>query len=115
MPSEIPPPPRLPPPFPIAKDADTEPGIGIDIEKLSLKRENMRLRQERNQARQALEDSAADTIPPPTKKQKTVRGLLIGTKYAVLLPVLAFAGRAAARKWPAVQELVDAVLQGLGL
>lgn len=110
MPDEL-----RPPPFPLAKDADTEPGIGVDIEKLSLKRENMRLRQERNAAREERDALAQDSIPPPTRKQKTVRGLLTGTKYAVLLPLLAFAGRALARKYPAVQELVDAALQGLGL
>lgn len=113
-------PPPLPSPFPVAaREAETEPGIGVNPEVMALRRENMRLRRERNAAKQdltrALTESASGSMPPPTRKQKTVSNLLTGTKYAVLLPVVAFAGRAAARKWPEFQELVDAVLQGFGL
>jgi len=112
-----------PPPFPVARDTETEPGLGETPREAQLRGESVRLRRERNQARKerdaALLGSSApgsSSIPPDlTRKQRTVRGVLTGTKYAVLLPVVAFAGRAAARQWPEVQELVDAVLQGLGL
>ncbi|HJW76325.1 MAG TPA: hypothetical protein VJ787_11775 [Thermoleophilia bacterium] len=112
-----------PPPFPVARDTETEPGLGETPREAQLRGENVRLRRERNQARKerdaALLGTSApgtgSTPPDLTRGQRTVRGLLAGTKYAVLLPVVAFAGRAAARKWPEVQELVDAVLGALGL
>lgn len=100
-----------PPPFPPARDADTEPGIGMSRETIALRKENARLRSERNDALAAV----PDTLPPPTRKQRTVAAVLAGSKYALLLPVLAFTGRALARKYPQLQDLIDAVLQGLGL
>ena len=62
-----------PPIFPVARDEVTEPGIGVSMETLTLKRENMRLRQERNEARQALADlEDRSSVPPPTRKQAAV-------------------------------------------
>jgi len=107
-----------PPPFPVARDTETEPGLGETPREAQLRGENVRLRRERNQARKERDAAllgTGSTPPDLTRGQRTVRGLLAGTKYAVLLPVVAFAGRAAARQWPELQEVVDAVLSGLGL
>ncbi len=102
-------PPPLPP-FGAANDVETEPGIGL----ISLKQENARLRRERDAAREALTGSTPTPVPP-SGKGKTLKVALAGTKYAALVPVIAFAARAAARKWPQITEIVDAILEGLGL
>jgi hypothetical protein len=109
-------PPAVPPKLPdfvSANDVDTEPGVGL----ISLKQENARLRKERNDAReQLMAQSDPGSVPPgASSKQKTLKAALAGTKYAVLVPVIAFAARAAARKWPQITEVVDGVLQVLGL
>lgn len=104
----------IPPPLPAfaaAKDETTQPGLGMSRETIALRQENARLRSERNEALA----SVPDTLPPPTRKQRTVAAVLAGSKYALILPVLAFTGRALARKYPQLQDLIDAVLQGLGL
>jgi len=110
--SEAPPP--LPPFDAGANDVTTEPGIGISPEVIRLRRENRRLRSERDAAR--LQLAGLGSVPPEaTRGQKTLQGLLTGTKYAALLSVAGFAARAIARKWPQYAEFVDAALQGLGL
>lgn len=100
----------MPPPFPPARDADTEPGIHSAQDVLALRRENARLRRERDELR----DRPSST-PPPTRKQRNVKAALITGKWAVLLPVVALAARAAARQWPEITEIVDGVLGALGL
>lgn len=112
MSDEIPPP---PPPFPVARDEVTQPGIGLDIEKLTLKRENMRLRQERNEARGLLADAVRETVPPPTRKQKLVKAGLTSAQWALLVGVAGVVLPAVAKKWPAYADLVQAVLANLGL
>ncbi len=86
-------PPPLPP-FGNARDVDTEPGIGA-AENLALKRENMRLRKERNEARetlnQALTQSAPglDVIPARFGKLKLVgKWAVVGTVLGLLAPVI---------------------------
>lgn len=99
-----------PPPLPplrVVNDTDTEPGLGL----IAVKQENARLRQERDEARQERDSLRAGVTisePPPSKRAKNI---LAGTKYAALVPLIALAGRAAARKWPQLQELVDGILQ----
>ena len=68
--------PPLPPPFPPARDIDTEPGMGL----LALKGENARLRRERDDARAERDEllSNPSSIPPPTRRQKAV-GVTVGT------------------------------------
>jgi hypothetical protein len=116
---EIRPPPLPAQPFGSARDEITQPGMGLDVEKLTLKRENMRLRQERNEARQqltrALTESASGSTPPDlTRKQKAAKlGLsaatvtLITAAAGVLLPIIA-------KKWPAYADLITGLLQNLG-
>lgn len=89
---------------------DTEPGIGL----IALKQENAQLRRERDEARQERDTLRANVTilpPPPSKRAQTV---LAGTKYAVLIPVIALLGRAAAKKWPQLQDLIDGLLQVFG-
>lgn len=100
----------MPPPFPPARDADTEPGIHSAQDVLALRRENARLRRERDELR-----DASPSVPPPTRRQRTVKTALLTGKWAVLLPLVALGARAAARQWPELTELVDGVLGALGL
>jgi hypothetical protein len=62
----------MPPPFPPARDIDTEPGMGL----LALKAENARLRRERDEAREEL--ASSPSTPPPTRRQAIV-GTTMGT------------------------------------
>jgi hypothetical protein len=76
-----------------------------------------RLRRERNQARQqlaTLTESAAGSVPPPTRKQKTVRGLLTGTKWATLLLFLPAVGAAVAKHWPDYADIVNTLISVIG-
>jgi hypothetical protein len=117
---EIRPPPLPAQPFGSARDEITQPGMGLDVEKLTLKRENMRLRQERNEARQqltrALTESASGSTPPDlTRKQKAAKlGLSAATVtlltglVGVLVPIIE-------RNWPAYAGIIKAIQQNLGL
>lgn len=113
-----------PPPLPprpddrpaVARDVDTEPGLGMTAGEMQLRRDLARIRRERDRLRdEALVSSASGSVPPPTRRQRNVRVSLALGKYAVLLPAVAFGARAAARKWPEITELVDGVLGALGL
>jgi len=75
-----------PPPYPVASDDPTEPGIGhISLAAhLTLRQENMRLRRERNAARDAL-DEQLRTSMPPTPRQKLAGGAVKWTGIAALL------------------------------
>lgn len=116
MADEIIPPPLPPPlprpPFPRAVDETTAPGLGPDAQILALQKTLRRVRGERDDALSALRDSAP---PPPTRGQQAGKAALVTGKWAVLLPVIALAARAAARKWPGITELVDELLGALGL
>lgn len=70
------PPPNFPPPFPKAVEAETEPGLGL----LQVKAERDRYRRERNEARAERDELLANSpsIPPPTRRQKAVGGV-VGT------------------------------------
>ena len=99
-------PPPLPP-FLLARDVETEPGIHSAQDVLALRRENHRLRRER--------DAALDGTPPPTRGQRRAQVALGLGKFAVLLPVAAVLARWAGRNWPEYAELVDSVLSVVGL
>lgn len=99
----------LPPPFPPARDLDTEPGLGL----LALKNENARLRQERDDLRAALGE--VDSTPPPrTPRQRRAKAaLLAGTGAGAamaLYPLVRLLCLAAAKKWPELQPVVDFLL-----
>jgi hypothetical protein len=76
------------------------------------------MRDELAALRVANDHETADTEPPPTRPSVRVRkaqaARFLG-KWAVLLPVVALAARAAARKWPEITDIVDQVLGALGL
>lgn len=67
---------RPPPPDEViqltANDIETEPGTGMTVIEGQLRRENARLRRERDEARQELALSDRSSVPPPTRKQKAV-------------------------------------------
>ena len=100
----------MPPPFPPARDADTEPGIHSAQDVLALRRDNARLRRQRDELLER-----PSSIPPPTRGQKRAKVALITGKWAVLLPMVALAARAAARQWPEITEIVDGILGAFGL
>ena len=98
-----------PPPLP--KEAGTEPGLGL----LALKAENLRLRRERNEAREALATNDSGSSPPPTAKQRRGRTALGLGKWAGVLVLVPVVARAVARRWPEYTDLVDGLLEALGL
>ncbi len=106
-------------PFLPAEEVVTLPGIpGLD-DPVALRAANERLRMtlarvrgERDDALTSLRDSAP---PPPTRRQKATRFSLQLGKWAVLLPVVALVGRAAAKQWPAFGLLIEGILTGMGL
>jgi len=111
-------PPPYPPPFPVARDEVTQPGIGVDMERLTLKRENMRLRQERNAAREQLTNALTSSAPglaPRTRGQKAGKVAIELGKFAAMAPVLVIAGKLAAKHWPEFSDLIDAILGAFGL
>ena len=80
---------------------------------LALQRTLRRVRGERDELRAELDRSS---VPPKrTAGQRTVSGLLTGTKYAVALPIVALVGRALSKRYPELGELVDAILGALGM
>jgi hypothetical protein len=117
MPDEI-----RPPPFPKARDEITEPGIGINPEVMTLRRENMRLRRERNAAKEELAHALTSSAPgvgsiPPdlTRKQRTLKTLAKTGGYTLLVSVLMAVAPMLAKKWPAYADVITAVLQNLNL
>ena len=119
MPDEMRPPP-YPPPYPVARDEITQPGMGLDVEKLTLKRENLRLRKERNEARQqlsrALTESASGSVPPDlTRKQKAARLGLSAATVTLLTAVVGVLVPIIERNWPAYAGIIRAIQQNLGL
>lgn len=93
-------------------EADTLPGIHGTQDVMQLRRENARLRHERDAARTELFETS---IPPPTFRQRKARTALHLGKWAVVLPVVAVAARAIAKRYPEVTEIVDALLALVGL
>lgn len=110
-------PPPLPP-FGNARDVDTEPGIGA-AENLALKRENMRLRKERNEARatlsQALTQSAPGTDGVTVRFGRTKKVAFKFGEYTTLLSAAGLIARFIAKKFPESAELVEGLLQLVGL
>lgn len=106
-----------PPPFPpLPSDVETLPGIFSPEEVAALRRENHRLRAERDDARLRL-SSPGVLLPPP--RRMTGWGATLGGVLVLLLPAL---GAALAKRWPHLAAPIDAVLQlaldtahGLGL
>ena len=114
-------PPPLPPkpprddeaPFLRAVDIDTEPGLGSTREVMALQQTLRRVRGERDDLAAALDRS---TLPPRRSAgQKAGKAALITGQWAVLLPVVALAGRALSKRYPEIGELVDVILGALGL
>lgn len=100
-----------PPPFPpLPSEVETLPGLDQGERIGRLVQEITRLRRERNDALMKLE--LANTLPPPPKRALP----LVLSKYAGLLTLVALAARAVVgRHWPAYAELLDGILQGVGL
>lgn len=96
-----------PPPLPRSFE-DTEPGLGL----LAAKQENAQLRMERDKARRE-RDAARSSSPPPRRHGKRV-AIELG-KLAFAAPVLIIAGKMAAKRWPEFGDLIDAVLDAVGL
>lgn len=87
-------PPPLPP-FGVAREAETEPGLGLSAENLALRRENARLRRERNLARETLSQSLTQSAPgvdvTPVrfgKLKMAGKWALVGTVLGLLGPVI---------------------------
>ena len=99
-------------PFEPAQDVETTPGLGNDAAVLQLQRTLKRVRGERDDLRTELDRSS---LPPRTRGQKAGKAALITGQWAVLLPVVALAGRALSKRYPEIGELVDAILGALGL
>lgn len=93
-------------------DADTLPGLHGTQDVMALRRENGRLRRERDELAAELDRTS---LPPPTPGQKRGRMALNFGKWAVVLPVAAVAARALVKKYPELTDLVDAVLSLVGL
>lgn len=55
-----------------ANDIETEPGIGMTVGEMQLRRDLARIRRERDEARQELALSDRSSVPPPTRKQQVV-------------------------------------------
>lgn len=105
----------VPPPFPVARDAETLPGVDSQQDAMALRRENLRLRQQRNQLQLQVDAARTSDAPPPTRKQKLVRRAMSSGHYALLVALVAAVAPAVAKKWPAYADLIDGVLSGLGL
>lgn len=99
----------MPPDPRFSPDAETLPGIHGLEDVLQLRRENDRLRRERDEARAEL---AVEPPPLPGRGARVARSL---GKYAVLLPAFGLAARALARRYPEVTPFVDSVLDIFGL
>lgn len=101
----------MPPPLPPFKaDTDTEPGLGL----IAAKQENVRLRQERDWARQERDTLRAGVSVAPPPSSKRAKNLLAGGKYAALIPLVVFAAGVAERKWPQFKDLIDGVMKACG-
>jgi hypothetical protein len=83
---------------------------------MALRRENQRLRRERNAARQERDTLSLDSVPPPTRRQKTVGIMGKLGKYGLVGLGIAAILRAAAKKWwPDGYEVIDTGLSAVGL
>jgi hypothetical protein len=123
-PPPLPPRPLVPEPFRLTA---TPPSGGVPMQGRLLPpdpRDRLieEMRDELAALRVANDSETADTEPPPTRPSVRVRKAKVARflgKWAVLLPVVAIAARAAARaaakQWPEAAELVDTALQAIGL
>ncbi len=88
------------------KDIATEPGIGYPMDLLVLRRENNRLRLERNQerhARELAELTLERQSMPPTLKQRWAK---VG-KWGALFTLLPAVGAALAQLWPQYAHIFE--------
>jgi hypothetical protein len=99
-----------PPPYPVASDDPTEPGIGsVSLAAhITLRKENMRLRQERNAARDELDKQLRSSMPPTPVQRKVALSLNLG-KYTALLTLVPVVGAVLAKVWPAYKDLIETV------
>lgn len=93
-----------PPPFPRAKDEETEPGVGL----IALKQENARLRWERDLARDELQDR-----PPRLPPLRKSRVKFVG-KWAVIGALIGGAAPLLEHFVPKYAELIHEVARRLG-
>lgn len=99
----------------VARDVDTEPGLGMTAGEMQLRRDLARIRRERDRLRdEALVSSASGSVPPPTRRQRNVRVSLALGKYAGLLLLLPALGAAVAKRWPDYADIVNVVISVLG-
>lgn len=88
----------------------TLPGVHSQQDALWFKRENARLRRERDEARAQLTNASVVPFKPPRSL-----ALAVG-KYAGLLALAALAARSLVKKlWPQYTDIVDGILSGIGL
>lgn len=102
-----------PPPFPPSRDETTEPGIGMTRETIALRKENARLRSERNEALAAV----PDTLPPPTRTQSAVRTSFSAVQWIGLVTLLLTAAAQVASAYKPglvgpIQHMID-IVKGL--
>lgn len=91
-----------PPPFPPAKDVETEPGLGL----LALKAENAKLRQ-------ALASSMAEDSPPPLPALRMSRVKLVG-KWAAIGTLLGLAMPVLEHFVPQYADLIHELAKAIG-
>jgi hypothetical protein len=110
MPDQLRPPPL--PTFPPANDISTEPGLGL----LAMKLENARLRRERDEARALLpEETESEDDPPPTRKQRLVRGSVRTVGGALAVALVGLVSSVVEHRWPAFASLVHGIIGNLGM
>lgn len=105
---------RKRPPPAVEAGEETLPGLDQSEHNRQLRRDLVRVREERDEALSRLV-ALTDSTPPPTRRQRAARGLLVGSRWVVALPLFALLARAAAKQWPEFAVFVDALLAGLGL
>jgi len=113
-----------PPPLPPRDVAKTLPGTGVTpivdgdlvagvIRDLAIGVQ--RLENGMHQRFDAIEPKPTETIPPPSKGKKAAAATVNFGKYASLAVIAALLARAAERKYPGAAEVIEGVLQALGL
>ncbi len=106
-------PPPLPP-FGTARDAETEPGLGLSAENLGLRRENARLRRERNEARETLSQALTQSAPGTSALPGRFGKLKLVGKWAAVATVLGLLGPVIEHYVPEYASLIHELVKVFG-